>query len=410
MSDNIENIATIAGKGEAFEQAGFWQKPENLLLCMTFVMSFMFACWQVLLNNFVVERAAFTGVEIGILQSVREIPGFLAFTAVFVLLIIREQYFAMLSVAVMGLGVALTGFFPFSIGLYLTTFLMSVGFHYFETINKSLTLQWLAKEESAHFLGRALSIKALAALSAYALIFIAMDRLGIDYKWMYLLAGLGGLLAIFVIYKKFPNFKPKVDQHKRLIFRSRYWLYYSLVFMSGARRQIFVVFAGFMMVEKFGYSVGEISLLFIINYVFNFFFAPKIGKLIGHIGERRALNIEYMALFVIFVGYAFVQTGILAGVLYVLDHLFFALAIAIHTYFQKIADKKDIAATASVSFTINHIAAVFIPALLGIVWIYSSTAVFLIGAFFALISLVLSFNIPADPQEGREVVFSPFNK
>ncbi len=386
----------------------FLQKPENMLLCMSFVMSFMFACWQVLLNNFVVERANFTGVEIGILQSIREIPGFLAFTAVFVLLLFREQYFAMLAVAVMGLGVALTGFFPVAIGLYLTTFLMSVGFHYFETINKSLTLQWLPKDKSAHFLGRALSIKALASLSAYGLIFIAMDQLALDYKWMYLFAGLGGLLAIAAIYKSFPNFKPAVDQHKRLILRSRYWLYYALVFMSGARRQIFVVFAGFMMVEKFGYSVGQISLLFLINYLFNFFFAPKIGKLIGVIGERRALNIEYIALFLIFIGYAFVQTGTMAAVLYVLDHLFFALAIAIHTYFQKIADNKDIAATSSVSFTINHVAAVFIPALLGLVWIFSPSAVFLIGALFALISLLLSLNIPDKPQPGQEVLFSPF--
>jgi len=98
------------------EGSGFWQKPENLLLTMTFTLSFMFATWQVLLNNFVIERAAFTGVEIGILQSLREVPGFLAFTAVFVLLIIREQFFALLAVAVMALGVALTGFFPFGGG------------------------------------------------------------------------------------------------------------------------------------------------------------------------------------------------------------------------------------------------------------------------------------------------------
>jgi len=339
------------------EGSGFWQKPENLLLTMTFTLSFMFATWQVLLNNFVIERAAFTGVEIGILQSLREVPGFLAFTAVFVLLIIREQFFALLAVAVMALGVALTGFFPFAIGLYLTTVVMSIGFHYFETINKSLTLQWLPKDRSAHFMGRAMSIKAVASLAAYALIFVGMDQLGVDYKWMYLLAGVSGLVAIAVIAIRFPNFNPQVEQHKKLIFRKRYWLYYALVFFSGARRQIFVVFAGFLMVEKFGYSVGEISALFIVNYVFNFLFAAKIGKFIGVIGERRALIIEYVALILIFTSYAFVSNANVAAALYVIDHLFFAFAIAINTYFQKIADRAEIAATASVSFTINHIAA-----------------------------------------------------
>jgi len=383
----------------------FWQKPQNLLLSMTFVMSFMFAVWQVLLNNFVIERAGFTGAEIGVLQSLREVPGFLAFTAVFVLLILREQHFALLAVATMALGVALTGFFPSAIGLYLTTVVMSIGFHYFETINKSLTLQWLPKDETAHFMGRALSIKAIAALSAYALIFITMDRLGVDYQWMYLLAGLGGLVAIAVVARRFPYFGAAVAQHKKLLLRKRYWLYYALVFMSGARRQIFVVFAGFMMVEKFGYSVGQISLLFLLNYVFNFFFAPRIGKWIAVIGERRALQIEYSALILVFLGYAFVSSGYLAAALYIIDHLFFALAIAIHTYFQKIADKPDIAATASVSFTINHIAAVVIPALLGIVWLVSPMAVFLMGACFAIVSLVLAMNIPQAPAKGRETVW-----
>ncbi|MBM1004307.1 MAG: MFS transporter, partial [Desulfofustis sp. PB-SRB1] len=42
-------------------------------------MPLSFGTWQALLNNFTIERAAFTGVEIGMLQSLREIPGFLSF-------------------------------------------------------------------------------------------------------------------------------------------------------------------------------------------------------------------------------------------------------------------------------------------------------------------------------------------
>ena len=98
---------------------------------MSIAMPLAFNTWSALLNNFVIERAAFTGVEIGILQSLREVPGFLAFTTVFVLLLIREQVFAVIALAIMGIGVALTGFFPTTTGLYLTTVLMSIGFHYF---------------------------------------------------------------------------------------------------------------------------------------------------------------------------------------------------------------------------------------------------------------------------------------
>ncbi len=369
---------------------------------MVFVLSFTFGIWLVLLNNFVIERANFTGVEIGILQSIREIPGFLAFTAVFLLYIFREQTFALVSLGLMTIGIAITGFYPSATGLYLTTFIMSTGFHYFETMNKSLTLQWMEKSKTSRFLGKSMSIKAFASLFAYSLIWLLMDQFKVEYQWMYLFAGLTGLISVIFIAFAFPHFKPKSVQHRKLIFKRRYWLYYALIFFSGARRQIFMVFAGFMMVEKFGYSVGEISVLFIINYVFNFLFATKIGQWIGHIGERRALLIEYSGLIIIFTNYAFVTNGTFAAGLYVLDHLFFAFAIAMSTYFQKIATPEDIASTASVSFSINHIAAIVIPVLLGILWTYSISAVFMVGVFFAICSLVLALNIPQSPCEGNE--------
>jgi hypothetical protein len=107
-------------------------------------------------------------------------------------------------------------------------------------------------------------------------------------------------------------------------------------------------------------------------------------------------------LIIVFTGYAFVQDPYLAAGLYVVDHMFFALAIAMSTYFQKIADPADIASSAGVSFTINHIAAVVIPAVLGLVWIHSNALVFLIGTGFAVCSLVLSQNVPQRPAPGNE--------
>ena len=91
-----------------------------------------------------------------------------------------------------------------------------------------------------------------------------------------------------------------------------------------------------------------------VNHLINLFFAPTIGKWIGRLGERLTLRIEYIGLVLVFSGYAVVENGYLAAGLYIVDHLFFAMAIAIKTYFQKIADPRDLAATAGVSFTINH--------------------------------------------------------
>jgi hypothetical protein len=367
-------------------------------------MPLTFSVWQALLNNFVIERAAFTGAEIGMLQSLREVPGFLAFTAVFILLVIREQRFALASLLVMSVGVALTPFFPTIYGLYTTTVLMSLGFHYFETINKSLTLQWIDKAETPHFMGRALAVKAAGALLAYSSIWILMEWFDVGFTAMYLLAGAIGVAITLGLWLAFPHFPDGAIQHKKLIIRSRYWLYYALTFLSGARRQIFMVFAGFMMVEKFGYSAADISLLYLANYVFNLFFAVRIGSWVGRAGERTALRVEYIGLIVVFTSYAFVESAAVAAGLYVIDHLFFALSIAINTYFQKISDPQDIAATSSVSFTINHIAAVVIPAMLGIVWLSSPSAVFLVGSAIAVASLVLCSFIPRDPHPGNETL------
>ena len=377
--------------------------PETLLLVMAFIMPLVFSVWMVLLNNFVIEKASFTGVEIGILQSLREVPGFLAFTVIYVLIFIKEQRLAIISLALTSIGVALTGFFPQVIGLYITTMIMSIGFHYFETISQSLTLQWINKENTAHFMGRMLSVKSIASLLAFSSIWLLMEKFSWSYQNTYLLFGCLALIFTLLLALAFKHFPEKTPQTKKLIVRKRYWLFYALTFFSGARRQIFVVFAGFLMVEKFHYSVVQISALFLLNYAFNWLFAAKIGKIIGKVGEANVLKFEYIGLIIIFIAYGWVENANIAAALYVIDHLFFALAIAIKTYFQKIALPEDIASSAGVSFSINHIAAVVIPALLGMLWIINSSWVFYIGAGFAVCSLGLSMLIPKNPAIGVEL-------
>ena len=382
-----------------------WQRPELLLFLMAFAVPLSFSAWQALLNNFAIEMAGFTGKEMGMLQSLREVPGFLAFGVVFVLLLVREQTLALGSLFLLGFGTALTGFFPSVLGLYLTTMMMSVGFHYYETIQTSLAQQWIPKNHAAEVFGRLIAVKSMAAIIAFTLIWVAANQFDLGYQWIYLFFG-GITICIAIVSRfAFPFFPQPTVQNKNMVLRRRYWLYYCLVFMSGARRQIFMVFAGFLMVEQFGYSVSDISLLFLINATLNVLFARKIGQLIGRFGERNALILEYSGLVLVFCGYALVETAWIAAVLYVLDHLFFALAISLKTYFQKIADPEDIASTAGVSFTINYIAAVCIPVLFGLIWLHSHALVFFIGAGMSIVSFFFSLLIPRYPEKGMETQF-----
>lgn len=380
------------------------RSPALMLMIMAGCMHFAYAVWLALLNNFAIQEIGFTGAEIGIVQSLREVPGLLAFTAVFVLLAMREQTLALGSLLALAVGVAMTGFLPSFWGLCLTAMIMSVGFHYYETMAQSLSLQWLPKAHAPGMLGRIVAVGSAAAIAGYLLVFVSWQVLGLDFAAIYLVAGALTAAVVGYLWLTFPRFEQEVVQRKNLFLRRRYWLYYALVFMSGARRQIFVVFAGFLLVERFGFSVPTVAALYIVNQVVNTLVAPYIGAMIGRFGERRALIVEYTGLIFVFIGYGYTGSGWVAAGLYVVDHVFFALAIAMRTYFQKIADPADIAPTAGVAFSISHIAAIVIPVLFGMIWLWSASLVFYIGAGMAGISLLLALMVPRNPENGNEVV------
>ena len=387
-----------------------WRRPITLLALMTFAMPMAFSTWLALLNNFVIEVAAFDGKDIGWLHSIREVPGFLAIGVIYVLWLMREQTLAVLSLLTLGVAVAVTNWFPTFTGLLATTLIGSIGFHYYETVRQSLELQWLDKKRAPKVLGWMVAVGSAASLASYGGIILLWKIMQWDYNSIYL-AG-GGITIVLALYCwfAFPHFEGRVVQHKKMVLRKRYWLYYALQMMAGARRQIFMVFAAFMMVERFGFEVHEVTSLFLINYLANIIFAPMMGSLVARFGERNALVFEYVGLIGVFLAYGgiyFFGWGVvLAAALYVIDHLFFALAFAMKTYFQKIADPADIAPTAAVAFTINHIGAVCLPALLGYLWLVSPSSVFIVATGFAVTSLILALMIPRHPEPGNETIFS----
>lgn len=342
--------------------------------------------WRTLINNYAVEVVHLEGDQMGMIQSVREIPGFLAMMAIFIIILIKEYRLSALSISTLGVGVLLTGILPSYFGLLTTTLIMSFGFHYYETTNQSLTLQYFDQDVSPYVFGKLRSYGAASNIGVG--IFIFSFSYFMSYKQLFLF--FGGIICVIGIWGVLqnPTNENVVPQHKKMILRKKYWLYYLLTFMAGARRQVFVAFAIFLMVKKFDFSVQEITLLFVVNNVINYFLSPFIGKAIIRFKERRVLSLEYFSLLFIFLAYAFVNSKTLVGVLYVLDHIFFNFAMAIRTYFQKIGDPKDIAPSMAVGFTINHIAAVVIPAIGGMLWMLDYRIPFFAGAIMSLISLI----------------------
>ena len=363
------------------------QNMYRFLMVLTISATAGLHVWRTLFDNFAVHVVNLNGSHIGILQSVREIPGFLALLVVYVLFILKEHRLSALSVLILGIGVAATGFFPTFYGLLFTTLVMSFGFHYFETTNQSLTLQYFDEKTSPLVFGKLRSLASATNVCAGAIIFILAYVM--SYTQLYLLFGLLIMAAAVWALIRNPTDKNRIPQRKKMILKKKYWLFYFLTFMAGARRQIFVAFAVFLLVKRFEYSVQEIAVLFLINNIINYFLSPFIGRCIVRFGERSVLSLEYSSLIIIFISYAMVESKIVVAFLYVADHIYFNFAIAIRTFFQKIADPRDIGPSMAVGFTINHIAAVFLPAVGGLLWMVDYRIPFVGGAVLSFFSLIL---------------------
>ncbi|HKZ17678.1 MAG TPA: MFS transporter [Geobacteraceae bacterium] len=352
--------------------------------------------YTILFNNYAVEVVGLNGQDVGIIQSVREFPGFLSLLAVFVMLVIREHRLSAISIALLGVGTGITGLFPTFGGLVFTTLVMSFGFHYYETTNQSLTLQYFSTGVSPLIFGRLRSLAAASSIAAGILIWL----LGyfMHFRGIFLTIGLLVFAAgIWGMFQE-PTHESITPQRQRLIFRRKYALFYFLTFMSGARRQIFMVFSMFLLVKMFHYSVREMTLLFIVNNLIAWLINPLIGRAIVRSGERTISTIEYAGVIIIFLTYAFTTSKLLVTVMYVIDSILFNFAVAIRTYFQKVGDPQDVASSMAVGFTINHVAAVFLPALGGLLWMIDYRIPFLVGAGLAVVSLVAAQWMRTTPE------------
>jgi predicted MFS family arabinose efflux permease len=380
------------------------REVRHFLILVSMAVFMSFQIWRSVFNNFAVEDAGINAHNMGVIQSLREVPGFLALLVILVLKILTERTIALSSAFVMGLGIILTGFFPDFGGLIATTLIMSFGFHYFETINQSLALQHIPKDRSPLFFGQLRAWSGVAGIAGLAIAYGLSMYL--SYKLLFVFAGSVIIFVVIWSASKYKSFKERIPQRREMVLRSRYWLYYTLTFLAGARRQIFVAFAVFLLVDMHHFTIQDITILFLANSVVSIVLSPAIGSLIQKFGERPIVILEYSGLILVFFGYTIMEEKWALSLLYILDHIFFNMSIAIKTYFQKIADPADMAPSTAVGFTINHIAAVVIPFIGGYVWMIDYRYTFYMGIGLAVCSLIFATFIDTSKMDisGAEVV------
>jgi MFS family permease len=365
-----------------------------------------FNVWNALFNNFAVEEIGISATQIGLTQSLRELPGLLGFLLGFLAIWLSEMRIMGLSVLLLGLGLVTTGWANGLGSLVLGAMITSIGFHWFYPSSNSVVLMGVGKEEAPEVLGRLRSVAAFAAVLGTLIVWLFVEGAQIGplsiapwgYRNTFYVVGGVVIVGSFFALRNGRR-RGELRQRRKVIFRRDYWLYYLLTFMMGSRRHIFSTFAIFMLVQIYGISVRETALLFLANSIVSTLLLPQLGKLVARFGERRVLSFNFVGLIVVFLGYAWVPNLPVLYTLFVLDNIFFGFNLALESYFQKIAHSRDeITSNVSMAQTINHISALVVPILGGILWEQiSPSATFLAGVGIAIISLVLVQFIRTQP-------------
>ncbi len=369
------------------------------IILSNFLLNFGFQVWQTLFNNFAVEELAAGPAAVGLIQAVREVPGLLGFALAFLALFISELRIMSLSIILMGVGVVLSGQATGLSFLTLSTFLMSLGFHFFYPSSNAVVLMAMKKEDTPTVLGNLGSLGSLASVAGTGLVLLLAARAG--YRSLFTGVGIviivGGLLLL-----TFRGHKGGLPVGRRVRLRKRYWLYYTLSFLLGSRRHIFTTFAVFLLVREYHVSVQGTALLFLVNSIINVVTLRLTGQWVGRLGERLAMTITFSSLALIFLGYAYVTALPVLFGLFILDNIFFGFNVALPSYFQKIAvTPEEITSNLSAEQAIQHIAAITVPLIGGTVWeLFGARAPFLFGVGIVLTGLLLAqlIRIPAEPE------------
>ena len=339
-------------------------------------------------ENFLVEEIGVTAFQRGFVEAARELCGILALLVLAVLAGFAEPMvaIAMLMVTAVGFsGYFFAGYGEFTF-LVIMSMIWSQGLHVWMPLPNSMAIAMAEPDRVGYRMGQVRG----AGAAGYAIglvLALLLTWLTVGMRPMYLVAA-GVIVVGALFYLGIPrNIK---TPGPRLVFKRRYFLYYVLCFLEGWRKQIFMCFAGFLLVKDHGTGLSTILLLRISVQAAGYFAFPIVGKIIDHLRERTILIFYYGCLTVFFIGYAFIPDKRVLYALFVVDNAFFVFAMSIETYVGRIAPKRELTPTLSMGVAVNHVAAVIMPLAGGILWYaFGYQYAFLLGALAAAVSVLI---------------------
>ena len=368
----------------------------SLFYGLNIAFAFGFAVYSGVFQNFMRDVLHAGPQQLGNLESLREIPGLLAAVMAGTLVALAETRIASLGLFVMAIGIGLSGSVPTYDKLILITVFWSVGFHLWSSVAPAITLALAKGLQGGYHLGRISGIANLATLGALGASFVLSRLLPRqDYLPYFVIGGLSIAVASFLCSRLSAN--AHGAPRSRLVLRKKYGLYYLLIFLEGCRRQIFGIFATFALIMVYKQPLAAMLAVQFANSLLIAFTAPLIGRLTDKIGERRPLTFYSIALIVVFFGYThFEMVGALYA-LYLVDNILFGFGVGYTTYLHRIAEPSELTPCLAMGTTMNHIAAVTVPA--GGAWLWAHYGnyklPFYVGIIIAFVALIATQFLPA---------------
>jgi MFS family permease len=347
---------------------------------------------QLALNaNFAVEEMHLDGFRQGLLEMFREMCGISALGILAVLAGLAEPLIAAAVLVFVAMGLGSYCFIHDYVWLVLASLVWSQGLHVWMPLPNSMGLALAEPGKSGYRIGQLQAAGSFGSAIGLAGA-LCLTLLKVPIRPLYMLAGAAALLgaaACLYIPRQIKTERP------RLVFRRKYGLYYLLSFLEGWRKQIFMAFAGYLLVKEYGTPLTMMLIMFIAVQCVGWFSSRAVGRLIDRVGERKVLVSYYSFMTVCFIGYAFIRSKYLLYGVYLLDSCFFVFAMALTTYVGRLAPANEKTMTLSMGVAANHIAAVSMPFVGGLAWQYLGyQCTFLIGAVAAAVSIFVAMQVP----------------
>ena len=392
MPLDLDDSGILEGLPTAHVRAAAQRRRGLLFLGMAVAGAQLTMAIQMGLNaNFLKGELGISGFQFGMLEAVRESCGVIAFGILAILAGIAEPLIGTAMLMLLAVGIGSYYVAPSYLWILLLSLVWSQGLHCWMPLPSSMTLAMAEPGRAGHRLGQ-IQAAGSAGYGGGLIVGLLLTLAGVPMRPMYLLAGAAATVAAAACLRIPRQIKAPGP---RLVFRRRYGLYYVLCLLEGWRKQISISFAGFMLVEQYHTPLQVILLLMAIVQVIGYTASPRVGRLVDRIGERPVLLFYYSCLTVLFVGYAVVRTPFLLYGIFILDNAFFVFTMALTTYVNRIAPKREHTPTLSMGVAMNHVAVVAMPFVGGLLWKYAGFQwAFLTGAATAAVSIMAALRLP----------------